>query len=459
MQLSNIYKHEIRATFRLAVPIILAQLGVVLMGVTDNIMVGKLLGAESLGAAGLANSVAFFIGSFAVGGLPVIAPLIAKSFAQKDESKLSNITLSTILVGLFFTVLCTFISYLIYFNFQILDQKPEINQLSKPFYLIIVLSNIAMIAFISLKQLSDGIGNASVTLKITFGGLLLNILFNYVLIKGFLFIPALGLNGAAYSTLFVRIAMLMAIAVAILKSDEYKTINWLAVFSKRSFEMGIQIIKISIPSGLQLLFEIGAFSIAVVMMGWISSSALAAHQIAINIAATLYMMASGIGYAGGIRIGNALGKRSFKAVRVVANVSFTMVFIFMFCSMMGILVFKHQLIQVYVEDPAINQIAVSLLVIAAIFQLSDGIQVVALGCLRGLADVNVPAWITFLAYWLIALPLGYYLAIKYNIGAEGIWYGLLVGLSCAALLLTLRFYQILAQKMKKARKSSKLMFD
>lgn len=427
-----LYTEEIKASLQLAWPIIIGQLGVVLMGTTDNIMIGRLIGDVELGAAGLAHSVAFLIGSIGIGGIPVIAPLIAKSRAKKDNKTVYQLLESSLAVGAFFSVLLTVFGLLIFFNFEFLKQTELVNTLAKPFYLIILLSNIPLFLFLSFKQLTDGYSISRIAMIISFIGLGANVILNYVLINNF------GLMGAAYATLLVRILMLLLIAIVVRKSAVFKNIFEF----KASLEAKLtkQLIVYCIPGGLQMFFEIGAFSFAVIMMGWISEQALAAHQIAINIAAITYMMAAGIGYAGSIRVGNALAHHHPRAVRTAGNVNLGLVTFFMTLSLLIIINFKDYIIHWYTVDAAIHAIAVRLLVIAALFQLSDGVQVASLGNLRGISDVKIPSVITFIAYWVIALPLGYFLGFKDQLGASGIWYGLLAGLTFAAIFLTIRFY-------------------
>jgi MATE family multidrug resistance protein len=207
------------------------------------------------------------------------------------------------------------------------------------------------------------------------------------------------------------------------------------------------IFKIGVPSGLQFFFEIAAFSLAVIMMGWLGENQLAAHQIAINVASTTYMMASGLGIAGGIRVGEGRGLKDVRKIRFSGNVALLLVIIFMTIMMLLIFVFNRFFVELYISDNEVIKIAMQLMLVAAIFQLSDGIQVVSLGILRGIADVNIPTWITMFAYWVISLPLGYFLAFKMEMDAIGIWVGLLAGLTVSAVLLTGRFY-FLIKKMK-----------
>lgn len=399
-------------------------------------MIGRMVGKNALGAAGLANSLAFLFASIAIGGLPVVGPLIAKSKASKNLAETKATYLATLRVALIFCLLIGLISLFLYLNFDLLRQTQEINAIAKEFFLILIGSSLPLFFFTAYKQLSDGLSLPRVAMYITFIGLLVNIGLNWILIR------KMGIQGAAWSTFAVRLVMTIIMAIYIYKSKKFQEVNVMMADPSRISALTRRILQLSIPGGLQFFFEIGAFSFAVVMMGWISEDALAAHQIAINIAAVTYMMASGIGYASGIRVGAALGKKSAYQVKLAANSGFILVFLFMSLAALLIYLFRIPLVQLYIRNEEIEQLAVSLLLIAALFQLSDGIQVVALGVLRGISDVNIPAVITFVAYWVISLPLGYFLAFKFNLGADGVWLGLLGGLSFAALLSTIRFYRL-----------------
>ncbi|UBM57861.1 MATE family efflux transporter [Marinilongibacter aquaticus] len=425
---------EAKLTLKLAFPIVFAQLGVVLMGVTDTIMIGRLLGKEALAAAGLGTSLSFVIASIAVGGIPVIGPIIAKKRSAQEHHELSKIFRATMSISTRYAIAISGIACILFFNFHLLGQPKSVEYAAKVFFIIICASNIPLFYFIGLRQTFDGFSRPQPAMYITFLGLLANFLLNYV------FIEYLGLNGAAYSTLSVRIIMLAALAIYFLYSQDLK-LAFIKPHLKGVYDHYTkQFIRLSIPSGLQFFFEIAAFSSALVMMGWISANALAAHQIAINIAATTYMMAGGLAFAGGIRVGDALGLANQKQVKIAGTSAFGLVFVFMSLTMCLIFTFRHSLVQLYIDDSEIEFLAQKLLIIAAIFQLSDGLQVVALGNLRGLSDVKIPAYVTFMAYWLIALPLGYYLAFHTTLSAIGIWIALLIGLSVAGLLLIIRFY-------------------
>jgi MATE family multidrug resistance protein len=286
-----------------------------------------------------------------------------------------------------------------------------------------------------------------VAMMITVFGLILNLIFNIVLINGYLGFPKMGLIGSATSTLITRILMMLALLAYLFNTKTFKKYFHIKYKLLKTNDLVSIIFKIGVPSGLQFFFEIAAFSLAVIMMGWLGENQLAAHQIAINVASTTYMMASGLGIAGGIRVGEGRGLKDVRKIRFSGNVALLLVIIFMTAMMLVILVFNRFLVELYIADNEVIVIAMRLMIVAAIFQLSDGIQVVSLGILRGISDVNIPTWITMFAYWVISLPLGYLLAFNLEMDAIGIWFGLLAGLTVSAVLLTARFY-FLIKKIK-----------
>ena len=445
---SKVYEDEIKKTFFLALPIVVAQLGVVLMGVTDNIMVGRYIGKIGLGAAGIGNSIAFLIASIGIGGLSVVAPLISKAKAERNIPEINRLFRAGIKVSLWFGLILGLIGFICIYFFDIFQQSPEINRQAPMFMAIIIVSNVFMFVFAAAKQLSDGLSRTYVAMIITVIGLILNLVFNILLINGYAGLPKLGLNGSATSTLITRILMMFAMLAYLYNNSAFTRYLKSKYNDLKINDLVVSIFKIGVPSGLQFFFEIAAFSLAVIMMGWLGENQLAAHQIAINVAATTYMMAAGLGVAGGIRVGEGRGLKSTHKIRISANVALLLVMAFMATMMLLLFVFNRFVVELYISDVEVIKIAMQLMIIAAVFQLSDGIQVVSLGVLRGISDVNIPTWITMFAYWGVALPLGYFLGFSMKLDAIGIWIGLLAGLTISAILLTFRFYQLI-KKMKK----------
>jgi MATE family multidrug resistance protein len=417
------------------------------MGVTDNIIVGRYIGKIGLGSAGIANSMSFLIASIGIGGLSVVAPLISKAKAERNVLEINRLFRAGIKVSLWFSLLLGVIGFVCIYYFETFQQSPEINSQAPAFMAIIIASNVFMFVFAAAKQLSDGLSRTYVAMMITVFGLIFNLIFNIVLINGYLGFPKMGLIGSATSTLITRILMMLALLIYLFNTKTFKKYLHAKYKSLKTNDLVLMIFKIGVPSGLQFFFEIAAFSLAVIVMGWLGENQLAAHQIAINVASTTYMMASGLGIAGGIRVGEGRGLKDVRKIRFSGNVALLLVIIFMTVTMLVILVFNRFLVELYIADNEVIAIAMRLMIVAAIFQLSDGIQVVSLGILRGISDVNIPTWITMFAYWFISLPLGYLLAFHLNMDAIGIWYGLLAGLTVSAILLTARFYYLI-KKMK-----------
>lgn len=440
----RLYRQDISQTVRLAIPIIIAQLGVVLMGVTDTIMIGRMLGAAYLGPAGLSNSVTFLIGSIGVGGLSIVSALVSRAKGEGSHNEISRIFRAGVNVGLILSLVLSLINVLVIWKFEVFGQTEFITEISKPYMLVLTLSNFPLLLFVAMRQLCDGLSNPKVPMIITISALFLNGVVNYLLIKN------IGFNGAAIGTLISRIYMFVAMVVFI-KNDHFFKPYIKKLNDQISIRpLIIKILKLGVPGGFQFFFEIAAFSLAVIMVGWLGEDQLAAHEVAINLASVTYMMATGIGAAGSIRVGAALGRNDLNGIYRAGSTAFGVVAVFMGLCCMLFLFANNELVGLYVrDDQEVARIAAGLMIIAAFFQLSDGIQVVGLGTLRGIADVNMPTIITLFAYWILALPLSYLLAFHFGMNVTGVWIGLLIGLSVSAVLLTTRFYM----KMKSYRKA------
>ncbi len=439
---------ELFKTYKLALPIIISQLGVILMATSDNVIVGRLLGPVSLGAAGVANSVAFLIASLAVGGMAVVAPMVSKLLAEHDSPRLSALFFNSLLVALLYSAVLSLTGFVVYRYFSVLGQTEAVESLSAPFFFLIILSNIPMIFFLAVKQFSDGFSRPAIVMYITLLGLVFDITGNVVLIRGLWIFPELGLNGAAIGTIFSRLLMLGILLFYLRAKPSFRLLFHFPQW-KADKALISEILRRSVPAGFQVFFEIAAFSFAVIMMGWLSETELAAHQIAINVVATTYMMATGFAHAGSIRIGEAWGKRDSPRIRLSGRAAYTWVIGFMGLCSLVILLFGQWIIKIYIEDDAVLAAALPLLMVAAFFQLSDGAQVVGLGLLRGLADIRIPTYITFIAYWLIALPASYILGFLLKLESVGIWLGLLFGLSFSAVFLYWRFRKVSKKIMPK----------
>ena len=436
------YRFELTDTFRLSVPIIIAQLSVVLMGVTDNLFVGRLLGAVPLGAAGLANALSFLVSCIGIGGLSVVAALISKADNQHDVAEVNRLFRAGLRVAGLFSVVFGGLSVLMAYHFDLLGQSAEVTAMAQDFTLLLSASLVPLLIFVAARQLADGLRFPRVAMIITVAALGLNALFNYVLITGVGPFPKMGLLGSATATLLSRLFMAVGMLVYIYRSARFKPYLLRAFRALPTAPDVRTILRLGIPGGLTFFFEVATFTLAAVVTGWLGADRLAAHQIAINMASVTYMMATGISSAAAIRVGAAVGQDSTEGVFRAGVAAFVLAIGLMSLAALLFFTANDWLVSLYIRDnPAVSTVAATLVIMGGIFQLSDGVQVVAVGALRGLSDVNAPTLITLFSYWGVALPMSYLLGFTFGMDVVGVWIGLLAGLTIAAVLLTVRFFR------------------
>ncbi|MVX34640.1 MATE family efflux transporter [Myroides sp. LoEW2-1] len=444
----SIYFSEFRYNIKLAYPIILAMLGHTIVGVIDNIMVGK-IGATELAAASLANSFVFIAISLGVGFSTALTPLIAHSDAENNTKEGRSVFVN----GLF---LCTTLGILlfaiIYFAKPLLmhmGQPEEVTVLAKPFLDIVALSLIPMVMYQAYKQFADGKSQTKNAMYATVISNVTNVLFNYFLIYGIWIFPELGMLGAAYGTLISRLVMIAYMHFALRKQEMFKPFLLDIKLSEVSRDMLSKITKIGIPSGMMSFFEVALFVGAVWLSGMIGTVSQAANQIALSMSSMTFMFASGLSVAAMIRVGNQRGLKDYVKLKTVARSIMLMAVIIYIGFALFFIVFRNYIPMLFLDNKdLVNEVVNSeviavagqLLLICAFFQISDCIQVVTLGALRGLQDVNIPMIITFISYWIVGFPVSIYLSLYTEIGAPGIWIGLLAGLTMAAIFLYLRFH-------------------
>ncbi|MDD5608433.1 MAG: MATE family efflux transporter [Ignavibacterium sp.] len=432
------YKDDILKTFKLAYPVMIGQLGIIMMGVVDSMMVGR-LGSVQLAAASLGNSLVFLILILGIGSSAVVTPLIAILSGSKRYSECGIYFRQSLLVNVVLSLLMIVVIFIGINFLGYLNQPQEITKYAVIYMGIVGLSALPLMIYQTYKQFIEGFSIMKPAMIIALLANVINIFGNWILIFGKLGFPALGLAGAAWSTFISRVFMASAMIIYVMKNEKFKDYDVNLHFRGLNLAVIKKIIQLGIPSGFQNFFEVGAFSIAVIMIGWIGANELAAHQIALNLASITFMIVLGISQASSIRVGYAMGERDVKKIRRAGFTAIALGAGIMVFSGITFIVLNHFLPSLYINDQNVIDIASGLLIIAALFQLSDGIQAVGIGVLRGLTDIKGPTIITFTAYWLISLPVAYLLAFIFNQGVYGVWVGLLIGLSVAAVLLTIRF--------------------
>jgi multidrug resistance protein, MATE family len=431
------YKQHLKENLTLAIPVMLSNLGHVMMGITDSIVVGH-VNARSLAAAGLATVVFNVLLLFGIGVSYAITPLVAAAHGEQDQKSIIDVVRHGLVINvvnsLFLVILVTVGKDLLYR----INQPPEVVALSIPFLSIITYSLIPVMVFQTFKQFAEGLSMTKVALIVMIGANVVNLILNYALVYGHFGFPAMGLNGSGWATFYSRI--FMAVAIIVYVCHHRALVLYRAIFSFKSYSKKLfsKMLNLGIPSGVQFIFEVAAFDFSLVMMGWLGITTQAAHQIAINLATLSYMTTAGLAAAATVRVGYYLGSRDLKNMRMAAYSLLWMAVSLMCCWAVLFIAARYQLPALYVNEPAVIPVAASLLIIAGLFQLADGVQVVCVAALRGLQDVKVPSLFILVAYWVIGLPLGYYLAFRLKMGGEGVWWGLFIGLTITALAMFFR---------------------
>ena len=441
------YTKEFNYNLKLATPVMLGMLGHTFVSLVDNIMVGQ-LGTAELAAVSLGNSFIFIAMSIGMGFSTAITPLIAEADSEKDFVKGK----SSFKHGLF---LCSVLSVLLFILMLIakplmylMKQPEEVVELAIPYLDLVAISLIPLIIFQGFKQFSDGLSMTKYPMYATILANVINIVLNYALIFGKLGFPQMGIVGAAIGTLVSRIVMLFFLWWLLKGKEKSKAyVTNIKLFSLEN-RMIKKVLNLGFPSAMQMFFEVAIFTGAIWLSGMLGKNPQAANQIALNLSSMTYMVAIGLSVAAMIRVGNQKGLRDFTELRRIAISIFLLGLSLAFVFAILFLVFHNALPKLYVDFDDVNNlmdnsevvsIAATLLLAAAIFQLSDSAQVILLGALRGLQDVKIPTIITFIAYWLIGFPISYYLGKEDVYGSFGIWLGLIAGLTSAAILLYFRF--------------------
>ncbi len=422
-------------------------LGHTIVQLADNIMVGQ-LGTAELAAVSLGNSFVFIAMSLGIGFSTAITPLVAEAdgAGNKADGKSAlkhGLVLCTVLgVSLFGLILLA--KPLMY----MMDQPPEVVELAMPYLDLVAFSLIPLVIFQAFKQFSDGLSQTRYPMYATVLANVVNITLNYLLIFGSFGFPKMGIVGAAIGTLVARI--LMVIYIWYLLKSKKKFHDYVTGFNFRKLEKKVmnKIISLGFPSALQMFFEVAIFTAAIWLSGVLGKNAQAANQIALNLSSMTFMFSMGLGVVAMIRVGNQKGLQNFKELRRIAQSIFLLTFLITIVFATLFLWGRNWFPTLYLDlDSALNlsdntevvYLAAQLLLVSAFFQISDGIQVVVLGALRGLQDVKIPTIITFIAYWLIGFPVCYYLGLHTGLGSTGIWIGLLAGLTASAIMLYIRF--------------------
>ena len=444
------YTSEFKYNWKLAAPVMLGMLGHTFVSFVDNIMVGQ-LGTAELAAVSLGNSFMFIAMSLGIGFSTAITPLIAESDSSDNLLKAR----STYKHGLFLcTVLGIALFLGVYFSkplMYLMKQPKEVVELAIPYLDLVAFSLIPLVIFQAIKQFSDGMSMTKYPMFATLIANIINVVLNYVLIFGKFGFPEMGIVGAAYGTLISRVVMVIYLWMLLRYKERSSKIVKDIKFFVLDVLMIKKIVNLGSLSAMQMFFEVAIFTAAIWLSGLLGKNPQAANQIALNLSSMTFMVAMGLGVASMIRVGNQKGLQNFKELRRIAFSLFLLGVLFATFFAIIFFLFHKSLPNVYVDlsdvdnfndNSEVISIASKLLIAAAFFQISDSIQVVILGALRGLQDVKIPTILTFISYWVVGFPVSYFLGKEEVYGSFGIWLGLLAGLTTASILLFIRFNRL-----------------
>ena len=426
------------------------MLGHTMIAIVDNIMVGK-LGSTELAAVSLGNSLVFIAMSLGIGFSTAITPIVAEADAENDVVKIR----SAFHHGLFLCIILGFALFSLVVIakplMEFLHQPKDVIDLAKPYLDWVAFSLVPLIIYQGYKQFADGLSMTKYSLYAIVMANVFHVMINYCLIYGVWFFPRMGILGAGLGTVISRIAMVVFMHFILIKQDKLKTYFQNFTVDEINKATIKKFIDLGLPSAMQMLFEVVLFTAGIWLCGNIGKTSQAANQIALSLASMTFMVAMGLSVVSMIRVSNQKGMQDYKNLIIVARSIFLLsiilevIFAIMFVVLHNYLPYlflnMHNQAQL-LDNQEVIMIASKLLLVAAVFQISDGIQVVVLGALRGLQDVKIPMYITFVAYWIIGFPISYFLGKYTELKAVGVWIGLLAGLSAAALFLYIRFHNL-----------------
>lgn len=441
------YREHYASLIKLGIPIVIGQIGIVVVGLADNMMVGQ-YDTLHLAAASFVNSVFNIPILFGLGFSYGLTPVVGQFFGRKDKFKIGQLLRNSLLVNGCIGLLLTIIMAVLYLNLDKMGQPEEILPLIRPYFLLQLASLIFVMLFNSFKQFADGITDTKTPMYIMLSANILNIIGNYLLIYGHFGIPAMGVTGAGISTLFARIMMFVAFAFLFYRSQHYR--RYMVGYKRSNYNRPDLLIlnKMGIMVGIQMALETGLFSITGVMIGWLGSVALAAHQVVVSLSTLGFMIYYGVGAAISVRISNYYGQGDLINVRKTAVAGFHLILCLALIVSTAFILSRNSIGYLFTNSDEVVNVARHLIIILVFFQFGDSLQITYANSLRGIRDVTSMAVISFIGYFVIALPICYICGFVLNWGIEGVWIGYPIGLTMTGILLWLRFYNITKKRMR-----------
>ena len=444
MRISSVYYKQ---NIRIAFPIMLSLAGQAIVQMADNIMVGQ-LGAPELAAVSLAGAIIMNTMVVGMGIATGLTPLVGQAFALNDKERIAGFFQTSLVLNTAVALLLTLFLFILMPYLSMMGQPTEVVALCKGYYILTSLSVIPFILFMTFKQYMEGIGNTKVAMVITISCNVMNIFLNYIFIYGKFGAPFLGVAGAGLATLISRTMMPMAFFFYIHRSAVYNPVFRFFRMANTNSRKIKQLLQVGYPIAGQMVVEFLSLSLITVMMGWLGTIALAANQIVMSMISLTFMISSGIAGASTILVSHEYGRGNIAKVRRYAHASLRLAVVFMAGAAIIYALFGAPIASIFTPDPAVIEVARQLFFVVAVFEIFDGLQVTALGALRGITDVQRPMIYALISYLLVAVPLGYIAGIALNFGPCGLLSGFCGGLMFAATLFIRRFNKSMKKQLK-----------
>jgi MATE family multidrug resistance protein len=444
------FGRETRALLRIAWPLIINNLSVAGMNFTDAVMAGR-LGAESLAAVAVGGSVWFMGFAFVLGVLMAISSISARHHGAGDDVLIGRYTRQGIYLGIFLAVpIMLFAWFLSAQTLAAIGIDTAFRDMTVGYVKMISLGAPGMFIFLALRFTTEGIGNTKPIMYTSIFALACNVFLNWVFMFGKLGAPAMGAVGCGLASGITMWVIAIVLASHMVSSRSYAHLDLFSRVSPMRPSVLKEILFLGVPIAITITAEAGLFNAVSILMGTLGPEITAAHQIAINFASTMFMVPLALNSAITVRVGHELGKRDLEYARFAGGFGIFLCALFMACSATFLLLLRDAVVGIYTQDAAVKGIAISLLLMASIFQVADGIQIGAAGALRGYKDTRLPMAINIFAYWVIAFPLAYMAAVTYKLPPNYTWGGFVAGLSVAAIMLTWRYARISGEAIREA---------
>jgi MATE family multidrug resistance protein len=438
---SHKIKKESSVLLKLGGPIIATQLMRMGLNFTDTVMAGN-LSALDLASVAIGNAVYLPFAIFCMATLISLNPVVSEHLGARRFEEIGKSARQMFWLVLLLTIPTFFITRNLDIVMKIVGVQPEIIPISTDYLKALSWGLLPLFAYAGVRYFSEGLSVTKPAMYIAAVSLILNVGANYIFMYGWLGIPAMGAVGAGYATSLINFFAAVVFISFMAKFKPFKRFNIFARTKGPDLKVFKELLQVGLPNGASSTMEVLLFASVSVLMGTLSVEASASHQIAINVAATLFMIPFGLSMAITQRVGFSVGQGSIINARFRGFVGISICALLMTCTAIMLFTIPEKIIAIYTDDPIVSQMSISLLFMAGLFQISDGLQVGGFGALRGLKDTRIPMFVNFFSYWIIGFPIGYYLGIVSDFGPEGLWIGLISGLSVAALLHNFRFHRL-----------------